>query len=221
MAELIVLGAGGFGRETLDVIERHNGTTQEPHTVLGVADDNPSLINLERLAQRRYAYLGSIDQATAAHPSANYVVGIGNPRTRAALVARMDQARRHALSVIHPAANIGSMVQIDDGCVICAGVHVSTNVRLGRHVHLNAGATIGHDAQIEDFVSVNPGAIVSGSVTLASETLIGAGATILQGLRIMAGATVGASACVTRSVEGGTTVIGIPARPFHKVTEAP
>jgi acetyltransferase-like isoleucine patch superfamily enzyme len=42
---------------------------------------------------------------------------------------------------------------------------------------------------------------------------IGAGATLLSGIRIGGGATVGAGSVVTRDVEPGSTVMGIPARP--------
>ena len=98
-----------------------------------------------------------------------------------------------------------------DGVVVCGGgAHVSTNVRLGRHVHVNPNATIGHDSILESFVSVNPAAIISGDVHVRSRTLIGAGAIVLQGLSIGAGTTVGAGAVVTRTVPDGVVVKGVP-----------
>ena len=58
--------------------------------------------------------------------------------------------------VVHPAATVGSAITLGEGVIVCAGAAISTNVRMGDHVHVNPNATIGHDAVLEPFVSVNP-----------------------------------------------------------------
>lgn len=210
--DLVVIGAGGFGRETLDVIEAINAVAAEPvWRVLGVLDDGPAELQLERLRARGYAHLGSLDEADR-HPDAHFVVAIGSPAARLRIAADAEARGLRAATLIHPAAVIGSQAVISAGTVICAGAQVSTNVHLGSHVHLNPGAIVGHDARLEDCASVNPGAIVSGEVRICSRALIGAGAVVLQGLTVGEGATVGASACVTRDIPPGATVKGVPAR---------
>ena len=57
MTDVVVVGAGGFGRETLDVIEAHNRVCIRPEdclNVMGIIDDNPSTINIDRLRRRHY-----------------------------------------------------------------------------------------------------------------------------------------------------------------------
>ena len=63
MAEpLVVVGAGGFGREVIDVVEAINAQTTSPSgSVVGVVDDAPSEVNLERLAHRGVEFLGGTD----------------------------------------------------------------------------------------------------------------------------------------------------------------
>ncbi|MBS1896510.1 MULTISPECIES: NeuD/PglB/VioB family sugar acetyltransferase [unclassified Microbacterium] len=214
MAEgIIVIGAGGFGRETLDVIEAINaGARGALWDVVGVVDDAPAEIQVERLADRGIRHLGGIEENRERFEGARYVVGIGSTAVRARIADRVEAWGARPATLVHPAAVIGTRVVIAAGAVVCGGAQISTNIRLGRHAHVNPAAVIGHDSILDDHVSVNPGAIVSGEVHVGAGSLIGAGATILQGLRIGAGATVGAGACVTRDVAPGVTVVGVPAR---------
>ncbi len=209
---LVVVGAGGFGRETLDVIEAANAVATGPaRQLVGVLDDGPSPANLQRLADRSVRYLGPVADWLRAGHRAGYVVAIGEPAARAAVADRFARVGLQAATLVHPTATLGSRVGLGEGTVICAGVRVSTNVAIGRHVHLNPGATIGHDTVLADFVSVNPAATVSGECRVGVCALVGAGAVVLQGLAVGAGSTVGASACVTRPVEAGAVVMGVPA----------
>lgn len=210
---IVIVGAGGFGREALDVIMACNATGNRPSfELLGVVDSAPSEINLHRLAQMGVKYLGTENEWLSSGRRAHYVAGIGNPAVREIVCERFDSAGLPAATVVHPTACVGSLTQMAPGLVICAGVQVSTNVRFGRHVHLNPNATIGHDATFGDYVSINPGAIVSGDVVCQDRVLIGAGAVVLQGLTVGTGSTVGAAACVTKDVTGESIVRGVPAR---------
>ncbi|MEZ5168931.1 MAG: hypothetical protein R2695_21490 [Acidimicrobiales bacterium] len=53
------------------------------------------------------------------------------------------------------------------------GSIITTNVRVGRHTHVNAGAIISHDCRIGEFVTVSPGVRLNGDVTIADDAFIG------------------------------------------------
>jgi acetyltransferase-like isoleucine patch superfamily enzyme len=89
-------------------------------------------------------------------------------------------------------------------------------VRIGNHFHLNLNSTVGHDVVIGDFVTVFPGVNISGNVVIGDKTTIGTGSSILPGVRIGSGCFIGAGAVVTKDVEDGQTVVGVPARPLTK-----
>lgn len=212
LSRIVVIGASGFGREALDVVEACYPNA-ETHWIVGVVDDFPSSINLQRLASRHVAYLGTLDDLIKGGIDAtHYVVGIGAPEIRRRIEARLQSSEMTALTAIHPSASIGSQTRILEGAIICAGAVISTNVTVGRHVHINPSATIGHDAVISDFSSINPSATVSGEVRISSQCLVGAGSIVLQGLSIDAGAVIGAGAVVTKSVPSGVVVKGVPGR---------
>lgn len=214
MAEdLVIVGAGGFGRETVDVVEAVNAAAPElVWRLLGVVDDSPSLENLERLERRSIDYLGTTDQVLGRQGRPHYLVGIGSPTVRRLLADQLDEAGLIPATVLHPAATIGSDVVIGEGSVICAGARVTTHIRLGRHVHLNPNVTVGHDTTLGDFVSMNPASSVSGDCVIEDGVLIGVGAVVLNQLTVGRGAVVGAAACVVRNVVAQAVVKGVPAR---------
>lgn len=210
---LIIIGAGGFGRETLDVVLAQNAASKRPvFNLIGIVDSNPSPDNLKRLLALNVDYLGAELQWLQKGLKTEYLVGVGEPGARKDISERFDAAGYTAATAIHPAAVIGSMNSVAPGTVVCAGAQISTNVRLGRHVHVNPSVIVGHDSDIQDFVSLNPGSIISGNVVCGSGVLIGAGAVILQGLSIGQESVVGAAACVTKNVRPNAVVKGVPAR---------
>lgn len=210
---LVIVGAGGFGRETLDVVEAINASSSgQQFDLIGIVDDSPSEESLRRIAVRGVAWLGGVVPWLESGRGAQYLLGIGSPSVRRAIDEQFLQQGAIAATAIHPRAGIGSMHSVASGTVVCAGAQVSTNVTLGRHAHINPNATIGHDTVLEDFVSVNPGAVISGEVVVGADSLIGAGSVILQGLRIGRASIVGAASCVTRDVPPHSIVKGIPAK---------
>lgn len=212
---LVIVGAGGFGRETIDVVRAINAAAPEPlWELVGVVDDAPSDLNISRLEALGVPFLGGIESLVAM-PGTAVTIGVGSPRARAAISGRTDDWGLISPNLVHPTAVIGSQFETQHGLVVGAHVSIGTNVELGRHVHLNPHAVIGHDAALADFVSVNPNATVSGECAISSGSLIGAGSVVLQGVSVGVDSIVGASACVTKTMGSKSILAGVPARPLE------
>lgn len=209
MTDLFIVGAGGFARETIDVVRALGDRTD--WRLAGVVDDAPTETNLALLRTMGVDFVGAV---SALPDGAAVVMAVGSPATRRALVERVGPDRPFP-SLIHPSVVLGSGFVHGQGLVVLGGVCVGSNVSLGDHVHLNAHAVIGHDARLSDFVSVNPQATISGTVSIGRETLVGAAAVVLQGLAVAEGTTVGAAACVTKDVIEPGVLVGVPARPLN------
>lgn len=208
MESLVIVGAGGFGRETIDVVRAINAD-RPTWSLRGVIDDQPSEVNLRRLADLGVPHLGGL---ASVPPRATVALAVGNPAARASLVDTLAPLAPVYPSLVHPSAVVGSHFRHGHGLIVLGGVSIGTNVSVGHHLHLNAHAVIGHDVVSEDFVSINPQATLSGEVTVGRACLVGAGSTVLQGLSLGPGCIVGAGSVVVRSVSERLTVKGVPAR---------
>jgi sugar O-acyltransferase (sialic acid O-acetyltransferase NeuD family) len=208
---LVIIGCGGFGREVHDVVDAIN-ELKPTWNLFGYLDDRPDQVNVFRVESRNSKILGGTDWVMTAPKEVQFVIGIGTGKTRRIIDERLRSAGFTAASLVHPAATLGHDVRIQPGVVICAGVRATTNISLGRHVHLNINTTVGHDCTLDDYVTVNPLVAISGGVTVGTETMLGTHSAILQNLALGERSIIGAGSCVVKDVPDDTLVKGVPAR---------
>ncbi len=209
---LIILGAGGFGREVHDVIESINDAQgDDVWELLGFVDNHVE--NPELLRERGAPLLGGDEVLATLPKGTRFVIAIGDGRIRRALDEKATALGLMSAVLVHPTAWIGRhLVTLAPGAIVCAHVSITTNAQIGRHSHINLNSTVGHDARLRDYVTVNPGATLSGNVTLEDEVTIGTGASVIPGITIGAASVIGAGAAVVRDIPPGVTAVGIPAK---------
>ena len=205
-----IIGCGGFGREVFSIISAIQATGVE-WIVDGFVDDEPSAENAVLVEELGSQILGTIEHMPSGKAQ-SAVIAIGSGRARELISGRLSRTEVNWPVIVHPDTTIGLNVFMGPGTIVAAGVRLSTNIKLGRHVHLDQNAVVGHDSEILEFSRVNPQACVSGSVVIGRRALIGANATVLEGLTVGDAAIVAAGACVVRDVADGLTVRGVPAR---------
>lgn len=207
---IVIVGCGGMGREVHDVIDAINAVRPTWH-LLGYIDDAPTEENRRLVERRGSTVIGGLTHLQdIAHGHVS--IGIGNGATRRSIDERLQTWGWKSAVLVHPSATVGADVRLGEGTVICAGARLTTNITLGRHVHVNLNSTVGHDSVLHDYVTVNPLVAVSGGVEVGPRTMLGTHSAVLQNLSIGADSIVGAGSCVVKPVGNQTTVKGVPAR---------
>jgi sugar O-acyltransferase (sialic acid O-acetyltransferase NeuD family) len=208
LKQVVIIGAGGFAREVLDVFDAVNAITPT-YEVLGFVVDQQygkpgEIINAKPI-------LGGFDWLEK-HKGIHTVCGVGAPEHRLQLIRRAAEAGSTFCSIVHPNVILTRWIEIGEGTVITAGCILTNQIKIGNHVHINLDSTIGHDVVIEDYVTISPGAHISGNIVLKEGSYIGTGANIIEKKVIGNWSVVGAGSTVTKDVPDNSTVVGIPAR---------
>ncbi len=204
-APIAIYGAGGLGRELLQVLLE----METPCAGFIVDRDFPAPAAVDGIAVHR-----SVD-AVACDPAVRFVVALGDPVARARVAAQLERliGPRFA-TIVHSRTWIGRNVTIGDGSMVFGLTSVTADATLGRHVLVNPGTTIAHDCQLGDFATLGPSCALAGGVIVEAGAELGIGVRVAPGVRIGPRAMVGAGAVCIYPVPADTTVVGVPARPI-------
>jgi sugar O-acyltransferase (sialic acid O-acetyltransferase NeuD family) len=212
---LLIVGAGGFGRETAEAIRAVNRA--EPRwDLLGFLDDS---LQQQGATIEGVKVVGPVD-AVANYPEARVVITIGNPdnfTVRRRIVGRLGLLPERYATIIHPGAIIPPSAHVGPGTVVLATTVATTAVTIGSHVAVMPGVVFTHDDVVEDYATFGTGARLAGVVHIGEGAYIGAGALIREKRTVGDWALVGMGAGVTRDVPPGEVWAGIPARYFRDV----
>ncbi len=207
MKQLIIIGAGGFGREVLAWARQSLGYG-DAWNVKGFIDDNPeAMAGLHVPAP----WLGRIEDH---QPTADevFVCAMGIPAMKRRCFERIEARGGQFITLIHRTAVVGDQVKLGAGVILCPYAVVSGYNVLGKGVVVNMHASVDHDANVGDWTQINCHCDVTGGVQVGSEVWFSSHVAVAPRLRIGDRAYLGIGSAILRDVEADTKVFGVPAR---------
>lgn len=209
MKDLVIIGAGGCGREVAWLVDDINKINNQ-WNLLGFIDENED--NHGKILNG-YKILGGFDYLIN-KDNIYYVCAIGNSKIKKKIVEeKCSKYNIKAATLIHPTVLISDKNnEIGEGCIICANSIITINVKLGKHVFVNFNCTITHDVVIEEFVTIYPNVNISGNCNISKCVEIGTGTKIIQGKSIGENTILGAGSIVVNDLQSDVTAVGVPAR---------
>ncbi len=211
MKDIAIYGAGGFGREVLTLIQDINKAVLT-YRIVGFFDDGHQkgeVIN-------GYPVLGKSEDLNNWSTPICVAVSIGLPKIKKIVLDKIHNKNVSFPTLIHPSVIIGDpkYVEIGKGCIICAGVIITTNITIKDYVILNLQCTVGHDVVIKNYSAFMPACNISGEVCIDEGVYCGTGVKIINQTSIGEYSIIGAGAVVTKPIPGHCTAVGVPAKPI-------
>ena len=210
MKDIIIIGAGGVGRETAQLIEDINSKKRQ-WNLLGFIDDNKDLHGRN---VNGYEVIGGSEAVGNFTGKIYGICTISNPVIKQRALSKLKGTNIEYARLVHPTAVVSRHVEMGEDIIIQAFCFVSTNVVIGSHVQLNPQCGIGHDSIIGDYSSLYWNVNISGNVKIGEGSLLGTKSTVLQGLAIGEWSIIGANATVIKDIPRCCTAVGTPAKPI-------
>lgn len=211
--KIIVVGAGGFGKEVAFTIDRLSN-----YEVIGFIDDNE-----EKRQEWFYGkpLLGNIGALLECKKKVNVVIGIADPIAKKKVYGRLKNNKFIQFpNIVDSTALFGHNIQLGTGNVLMAHTTYTSDIDIGDFNMVNIGSTIGHDTKIGNFNSIYPSVNVSGNVNIGNFNEIGVGTKIIPSISLGKGNVIGAGSVVIHSIENYVKCVGVPAKMIDKTIES-
>lgn len=210
--DLVIIGAGGHGRDCHQVLDDlHADGSAQDLNLIGYVDDNPALHGAEVQGQ---PVLGDIDWLQGRNVAG--VMGIGYPRPRYAVQQRAAQlGMTQWPSLIHPLAYVASRATLGEGVFIAPFAFVGPNTSIGFQSIVNVAAAVAHDVTVGTHCLIAARAAVAGHSQIGNGVLIGCGANVAPEIRVGEWSRVGMGSAVLADVPPYVLAVGVPAKVKH------
>ncbi|MBO7206043.1 MAG: acetyltransferase [Kiritimatiellae bacterium] len=211
MKNLVIIGAGGFGREMFAAAREAVGFGTE-FTVAGFLDDNPKALD------------GFDSYPPVLASLADYVIkendvfitALGSVGTRKKCVQAIEARGGRFISIVHRTATVGPNVEIGEGSFLAPNTTLTADVKVGRHSCVFHNSSIGHDSILGDFTHVYAQCAIGGAVVMEECSVVYPGSVVTPRRKIGERSVVGALSAVFTDVPAGVTVFGNPALPIKE-----
>ncbi|MDA7951211.1 MAG: acetyltransferase [Pirellulaceae bacterium] len=217
MKNLILVGAGGFGKELLSIL--WEGVEKADYRFAGFLDKNSGAIepgSLDFLLDdQELTHSPILDDPLEYYPKPNdvFLLALGKPSLRKLVTKTLlDKGAdfityRHKTAVVAPTATLGQ------GTVLYPFSTVSHAAQLGDFTHLSLYASAGHDAKVGPYSYLSPYATLNGNASIGQEVFMATHSSVAPSVHVGPRSIVSSSTPVLREAPADCHIFS----PFSKV----
>lgn len=207
MKHLIIIGAGGMGRDLYWSARNCIGYGEE-FDIKGFVDDDLS-------SQDGYdgypPLLGTIDDYQIEENDV-FNCSMGNVQTKAKICENLKAKGAKFYTLINKTAVVHERTTLGEGCYVGEFALIGTEATIGKNCMIQAYSITGHDCKFGDYVRIDTHAVIIGGVVIKSRATVHTAAVVSHKVIVGEDATVAACSFVIRKVKDRTTVTGNPAK---------
>ena len=173
MFDIVILGAGGMGRETFEVVEDTFGNDSN-YRVKGFLSDVPNMLD----GFKGYPPLLGTIKDYQVQPNDRFILAIGDVAGRRKIAESILARGGEFINLIHPTAKVFRTAEIGRGVIIFPFCHIGANSKIGDFCLINSQVFVGHDVILGNFSELAPQATLGGGVRTGEECFVCLNATV-------------------------------------------
>ena len=208
---ILIVGAGGFGREVLHWAR--DAWPDYAEKIVGFLSADPS----------RSVPLPIVGDPTEFRPVPGdaFLLAIGIPGVRRVVAESLIARNAYFLTLIHPSAMVSMTAVVEDGCIVGPFSIASDATRLGRFSLLNYHSSLGHDASTGDYAVLSPYATLGGGARISDDVFVGLHGSVGPGKSVGSRSKVSANTCVLTDAPSDCLIFGVPGRVVMGIASTP
>lgn len=207
MKDIIIIGAGGFGRETVDLIGDINDSNPE-WNLLGFVDDNKEI---QGKLIEGFQVMGDINFLNNYRRPLYTICAVADCKAKKNIITQLTNPELKYANLIHPSAVISRNLEIGEGIIIQANVVITSNVKIADHVGISPQCGLGHDCFVDKYSTLFWNVNIGGFVLIGEGVLLGTKTSIIQERSIGPWSIIGSHSNVIRDIPRHCTAVGNPA----------
>lgn len=206
---LAIFGASGQGKEVREIADYQNAVTKRWDKIVFIDDNKPEgeFMGLE---------MCRLDSALEKYKEIEFVIAVGEPKTKKKIYERLHSLNCAFGSVISPDSQVSPYCKLGNGLVIKRGAIISADAMIGDDTTIQSYACIGHDVIIGNHCQISTHVDIGGQTVVGECVFVGLNAPVRELLKIGDNAIISAGAAVLKNVDANVTVMGNPARAISK-----
>lgn len=206
MRDIVIFGAGGFGKEILsELIVNH----KDEYNVLGFIDDGKvgqQVLGFNIIGDTKYL-IGYSEKLCV-------VVCIGEISTKKKIVEKIKQnINLNFPNIISKSAELNQdLITLGEGNIIYNKAQITANFIAGNFNYLAVNTIISHDCILGSYISLSPSVTLCGGVKINDETYVGAGSILRERITIGSNSIIGMGSTVVKDVPSNVVALGSPCK---------
>lgn len=207
MKNLVIIGAGGCGREVFQWVKEIN-EKENRWNIKGFIDDDYKALEGKKCSA---TILSTVDGYEISSGD-EFICCIGNSKTRKATVEKLRARGASFTTIIHPDAVVVDSCMLGEGVIIYPYALISDNAVIGDGCIINMYSSVAHDSVLGEYCTISAHCDVTGMCTLGERVFMGSTSHVVPGSRIGNDAYICAGSTVMTRVRDGMKVLGNPAK---------
>lgn len=206
-----IYGAGGLGREILELVRQIEAHKKRWDNICFVVDEQYMTPNIEPIHGVMVCSFTAVLQKNTPK-QLEFTIALGEPVYRKEIYDRIKERGYHCAVLIHPNVYIPKSTTLAEGVIVQTHAVISCDVVIEENTLIQNAASVGHDAHIGAHSVISTNAAIAGHCYIGDETYLALNVSIKENITIGNSSIVGMGAVVIHDIQPNMVAAGNPAR---------